>query len=589
MISFSGSGSEAAQGVVCLSGVPLMTSLKQIWDNNRVSRGYVVTGCFIDHVEMERIFKNSGVSISVSVLNEALLPDIKKASTAFEGENRIVIGVIDDSTIAGYLLLKDPYGKPSSIIRAVENRSLYEQGKSAIRYIFMAIFATGSVLCCVLLFFVRGAFMSRLQSINARVSQISAEGGISARLPYSARQDEFNDLVGSINSMLDALEKAETSVRESEERYRLLFERAPDAIIIIGVEGEDAGRIIAANQAAADQHGYSVEELCRLRIYDLNTDETNRIAGEIAAAVVTGEWVTAEVWHRKKDGSPFPIEVHAGVIKIGGNDYILGFDRDITQRKIAEDAHHQQHERIRKLNDELNRKALELAAANDELETFNYSVSHDMRGPLTRISGYCQLLLDDGACSTVPHCREYITRIYESEIWLNEIIDALLNLAQLTRVEIVASPVNLSAIAEAVLSELALEFPARTVATRVEPEIIVSGDARLLKMVMVNLLGNSWKYSLNRSEALIEFGVNTTDTGSVYFVHDNGAGFDMKDADKLFRAFTRLHDTSKFEGSGIGLATVQRIIARHGGEIWAEAVPDAGATFYFTLSLSHST
>jgi PAS domain S-box-containing protein len=431
--------------------------------------------------------------------------------------------------------------------------------------------------------------MSRLQAINARVSQISSEGGISARLTQSARQDEFNDLVVSINGMLEALEHAETGMRESEERYRLLFERAPDAIIIIGVEGDDAGRIIAANQAAAVQHGYTVEELCRLQIYDLNTDETNKIAGEIAASVVAGDWVTAELWHRKKDGSPFPIEVHAGVIKIDGKDYILGFDRDITQRKIAEDAHHQQHERIRKLNDELNQKALELAAANDELETFNYSVSHDMRGPLTRISGYCQLLLDDEVCNQVPHFRDYITRIYDSEIWLNGIIDALLNLAQLTRVEIVASPVDLSAISEAILSELALESPERTVAIRVEPGIFVSGDARLLKMVMVNLLGNSWKYSSNRSDALIEFGANFTDAGPVYFVRDNGAGFDMKEADKLFRAFTRLHDISQFEGTGIGLATVQRIISRHGGKIWAEAVPGAGATFYFTLQSSHST
>ncbi len=450
-------------------------------------------------------------------------------------------------------------------------------------HIVIAVAVTGSVLFCSMFLFFQKTVVEGLHSLNARVNKISETRDLSSRVPYLSHHDEFKTLAMSINSMLEALERAETGMRESEERYRLLFERAPDSIIIIGLEGDEAGRIVEANQAAADQHGYSVDELCSLKIYDLNTAETNKIAGNISAAVVAGEWVTTEVWHVKKDGTPFPIEIHAGVIKIGGKNYILGFDRDITQRKIDEDSHHRHHERIRHLNEELSHKALELAAANDELEAFNYSVSHDMRGPLTRIAGYCQLLLDDDN-NLEPHVRGYIEKIYESEIWLNEVIDALLKLAQLTRVEIVSGHVNLSVIAESVLKELHFENPGRTVATRIEPDIVVAGDSRLLKIVMVNLLNNSWKYSSFKSDALIEFGVDQADSGPVYYVRDNGAGFNMKDVDKLFRAFSRLHDCAQFDGSGIGLATAQRIIFRHGGTIWAKSEPGTGATFYFTLS-----
>jgi light-regulated signal transduction histidine kinase (bacteriophytochrome) len=146
--------------------------------------------------------------------------------------------------------------------------------------------------------------------------------------------------------------------------------------------------------------------------------------------------------------------------------------------------------------------------------------------------------------------------------------------------------VNLSIIAESALEELALEFPDRKIRTHVEPDIMVNGDVRLLKLVMINLLNNAWKYSSQANDALIEFGVKQEETGSVYYVRDNGAGFSMKDAGKLFRVFTRLHDSNQFAGTGIGLATVQRIIFRHGGRIWAEAEPGNGATFYFTLGHS---
>ena len=570
------------QGVEDLAGSPLMAVLRRIKGSSGVTPGVVVTGWFIDRMEMERIFRASGSTITLSDLNSSLLPDIKRAAAALDSGGNAYVAPIDDSSVAGYFTLKNMSGQPSFIVRTTEKRTLYKQGKVTIAYICSALLLAGGVFCGVMLVFVRGTILTRLQSLITKVQQISETRNISARVPVFGHQDELRNLAASINSMLDSLENAEVMMRESEERYRLLFEQAPDSIIIIGVEEGEAGRIVAANQAAADLHGYTVDELRHMYINDLNTAKTNQISGDITASVVAGEWVTEEIWHQKKDGTRFPIEIHAGAIKIDGKRYILGFDRDITERKLTEKTNRLHLEQISQLNDELSRKAIDLAAANNELETFNYSVSHDMRGPLTRISGYCQLLLDDDS-DLDSNAREYIERIYESEKWLNEMIEVLLYLAQLTSVQIVSESVNLSTIAEAVLKELQLENPHRSVRTLVQPDIAVAGDPRLLKMVMINLLGNAWKYSSGSSDSEIEFGVNRAESGPVYYVRDNGVGFDMKNAGKLFRVFTRLHDSSQFEGSGIGLATVQRIIFRHGGRLWAEAEAGAGATFYFTI------
>lgn len=570
---------DSLRGLVVLEGKPLQLVLSPLPDSELL----LMVGRYLDVDEVNRIITVTEFVLDLVPISEGRnAPDVTAALAAFSDGDDSHVRVLNRDTVAGYTLFKDLFDRPALIARISEERLLYAQGKATIMYVITSLFVAGGVFCFVMLFFIRGTILNRLASLTQNVSDVTSQRDITARLPVSDQQDELKDLTVSINGMLDSLENSDKVLRESEERYRMLFERAPDVIMIIGLEGDEAGRIMAANQAAADQNGYTVDELLRMRIYDLNSAETNKISGDIAASIIAGEWVTAELWHRKKDGTQFPVEIHAGLIKINGKKYILGFDRDITQRKITEEADHMYLEQIRQLNDELSRKAIDLAAANNELETFNYSVSHDMRGPLTRISGYCQLLLDEGG-DLDPGVKEYITRIYESGLWLNEMIDALLHLAQVTRAEIVSERVNLSAIAEACLKELSLECPARSVRTRIEPDVIVFGDSRLLKMVMINLLNNAWKYSALRNDALIEFGVDQTGTEPVYYTRDNGAGFDMKDADKLFRVFTRLHDSSRFAGSGIGLATVQRIIFRHGGHIWAEAEAGTGATFFFTL------
>ncbi|HIJ94666.1 MAG TPA: PAS domain S-box protein [Desulfuromonadales bacterium] len=572
-------------GIVNLAGTPLMISIRNSPENNTDSQVIAAVGWFIDRTEMDRIFRATGSTVLITDLNsQPPATTLRPADELNLKSGKIVSSVVDKDHVSGYFYLSNLADQPSYLVQVVEKRMLYEQGKATIAYIIIALLLACAVVCCVMLVFIRGTVLKRLASLSDKVTQMTALQDISARLPLSHHQDELNSLAVSINTMLDALEAAEKRVRESEARYRLLFERAPDAIIIIGMEGDQAGRIIAANQAAAYQHGYTVNELCSMSIHELNTDETNKVAPGIFGRVAKGEWVQAEIWHQKKDGTQFPIEIHAGLITIEGRSYTLGFDRDITLRKMTEETDHMYLEQIRQLNAELSRQAFDLSAANSELEAFNYSVSHDMRGPLTRISGYCQLLLEEDSSATLDiQLVTYINRIYEASSHLNDMIDAMLRLAQLTRSDFYSVPVNLSLIAETILRDLVSAEPDRTVEYRIEPDLSTEGDQRLLEIMMTNLLNNAWKYSAHTHDAILEFGTIPSHSVPVYYVKDNGTGFDMQDASKLFRVFSRLHDSNQFNGTGIGLATVQRIILRHGGRIWAESEVGRGTTFFFTL------
>jgi light-regulated signal transduction histidine kinase (bacteriophytochrome) len=249
---------------------------------------------------------------------------------------------------------------------------------------------------------------------------------------------------------------------------------------------------------------------------------------------------------------------------------------DITERKRAE-------EEIEILYNNLLVRAFDLEAANSELEAFNYSVSHDLRKPLTIINGYCQAILELFAENLNPHCREYLNIIYDSTLRMNRLIDALLNFSRLSHCELCLETVDLSMMVKSVAVELQQAETGRRVTFRIAEGIKAKGDAKLLQVVLENLLGNAWKYTGNQYEAVIEFGQTTVEGRHALFVRDNGAGFDMKYADKLFIPFQRLPGSDEFKGHGIGLATVERIIRRHGGRVWAEGAVGKGATVYFTI------
>jgi signal transduction histidine kinase len=243
-------------------------------------------------------------------------------------------------------------------------------------------------------------------------------------------------------------------------------------------------------------------------------------------------------------------------------------------------------ERTRELEiarEELQQHAAHLTTVNKELEAFSYSVSHDLRAPLRSIDGFSQALLEDCGPNLDAEGRDHLSRIRRAAQRMGHLIDDLLNLARVARAEMQWEEVDLSAMATKVLDGLAAADPARRVEYKVQPDIRSTGDTRLLQVALTNLLENAWKFTGRREHGVIEFGAERNGHGLVYYVRDNGAGFDMAYSNKLFGAFQRLHNDEHFPGTGIGLATVQRIVTRHGGKIWAEGQTDKSAAFYFTL------
>lgn len=277
-------------------------------------------------------------------------------------------------------------------------------------------------------------------------------------------------------------------------------------------------------------------------------------------------------------GVPFFFESTASPIRDAEGKIVAGIEvcRDVTKRMQAE-------EEIRSLNAKLARRATELAAKNHELEAFSYSLSHDLNTPLTKISCAAQTLEESYGERLDDEGRFLIRSINEGSERVEELIDAMLVLARLARREMRREPVDLSALAAAVVSELRQSEPGREVDVVIAPGLVARGDAALLRVVLQNLLGNAWKYTRLTGRPRIEFGAVENAGGMTFYVRDNGAGFDMKESGRLFKPFQRLHGPGEFAGTGIGLATVQRVIERHRGTITAHGEPGHGATFTFTI------
>jgi signal transduction histidine kinase len=436
-------------------------------------------------------------------------------------------------------------------------------------------------------------------------------------------QDEIADLARAFIHMTDQLQQSQSGLRqnvqelrpggealvESESTLWTFINALPEAAFLL----DPNGNFLATNQVIERNLEKTHQELVGAYAFSLLRPALAASRKAYFDQVLrTGQTVQFE------DGSPgkYYINFMCPVFDTAGQIARVGvFSLDITERRHAETVIQTQNDQLaaqneelqaktaelltqgealtqaeaelRQLNAELERRVelrtAELAAVNEELETFSHSISHDLRAPLRAISGFTRLLEEDYETQLDPTARHFLERIQASVSHMGALIDNLLQLARLARTEPRRIEVNLSALAQSIMGELRAADPARQVHFVCAPGLKVQADFHLMRDVLQNLLGNAWKFTAKHPVARIELGRLQLNGQTVYFVRDDGAGFDMRYASKLFGTFQRLHTREEFNGTGVGLASVQRILQRHGGRIWAEAAVESGATFYFTL------
>jgi PAS domain S-box-containing protein len=416
------------------------------------------------------------------------------------------------------------------------------------------------------------------------------------------RYNEYGDFLGLVGSGINvndrkiaekALEKAKTEFQEMAFEREAILGQLSEGVIIT----DQQGKIIFVNDAAASLHGYAklgVSPERYAETYNLLTLDGLPHPVEqlpLYRAIYNHETVLNARWRIKRpsDGSEIIAlgnakPVHRPDGSLIGAVLVI---QDDTERQAYEQALRASELALQQLNEALEQRVVErtaqLQAINKELEAFSYSVSHDLRAPLRSINGFSQALMDEYKAQLDETAQDYLARVCNNTLKMSKLIDAMLQLSRITRVEIKKECVDLSDMVQSILQDLRQQEPERVVDIRVQSDVNATADIRLLHAVLENLIGNSWKYTAFTENPVIQFGAIHQGEQSYYYVKDNGAGFDMRYANKLFGAFQRLHGVQEFPGTGVGLASAARIIRRHGGQIWADATVNAGATFYFSL------
>ena len=428
----------------------------------------------------------------------------------------------------------------------------------------------------------------RLSTIRAEEQQLLKERSVAAEAASrnTKRAIVFGSLLAvgflfvsflAVDGELRERRRAEAALHSSEERFRLAVADVTSYAILTL---DPHGHVASWNAGAERIKGYRAEEILGRHFscfYSPEDVQAGKPEMNLKIAARDGR-MEEEGWRVRKDGSRFWGNVVITAMK-NPQGKLIGFSkvtRDLTERKNAE-------ERIQILNRNLEQHVANLTAANRDLDAFTYSLAHDLRAPLRHIHGFANILMQDWNEKIDDEGKRYLGKIVKSSREMGVMVDDLLNFARLGRVELQRTLVDLSQMVEEVKHQLEPDTQGRSIQWEVGQLPTVAGDPALLRQVLVNLLSNAVKYTSKEQNAQIKIGSGNGGNEITVFVRDNGAGFEMKYAEKLFRVFQRLHRAEEFEGTGVGLANVRRIIERHGGRIWAEGEPGKGATFYFSL------
>jgi PAS domain S-box-containing protein len=430
------------------------------------------------------------------------------------------------------------------------------------RVLFIVLFVMGGVVAIVLNTIFIGKLLNRKIAVLSAGMDIIGTGNLDYRIETTGN-DELSNLARASNEMVDSL-KASREYAES------IINTVREPLIVL----DQDLRVITASRSFYEVFKVKLEETVGQLIYDLGNKQWDISKLRELLETILLEKATFDNYEVEHDFTAIGRRVmllNARQIQrvLGKERIILVAIEDITERKELERG-------VVKARDDAE-------AANKELEAFSYSVSHDLRAPLRGMDGFSHALLEDYSDKLDATGKNYLERIRTGAQRMGLLIDDMLKLSRVSRAEFRRESIDLSKMVQAILLTVRQNNPARDVKVSIQKDIIIEGDRRLLEIALTNLIDNAWKFTGKTKNARIEFGTLLTDGKPVMFIRDNGAGFDMTYVDKLFGAFQRLHTTAEFPGTGIGLATVQRVIHRHGGQVWVEGEVGKGATFFFTI------